>query len=107
MYLQKYLRTIENIDPGKIYVENVRSMYNIPRFAARLLCEMAVVDNIFIKKIGVICGNEECNRVIDQFNSNEEIPKIISCDICESEDREHSSFNTADLRRIEFYQLKK
>ena len=27
MSLQKFLQTIEGIDPGKIYVENVRSIY--------------------------------------------------------------------------------
>ncbi|MBK7882475.1 MAG: hypothetical protein IPJ81_00530 [Chitinophagaceae bacterium] len=50
MLLQKYLQTIEKINPNKIYVENVRGFFKVPTFVAKLMCEMAVVDKVFIKK---------------------------------------------------------
>jgi hypothetical protein len=104
MLLQKYLQTIDGIDPGKIYVENVRSLYNLPRFAARLICEMAVQENIFSKKVGLVCPN--CNRIIEEYNSIEEMPKEIHCHICESEEFENSDFTTETLRKEKYYKLK-
>ena len=82
MLLQKYLQTIEKINPNKIYVENVRGFFKVPTFVAKLMCEMAVVDKVFIKKIALICSNEDCNRVIASYNSANEIPEIITCSIC-------------------------
>ena len=104
MLLQKYLRTIENIDPGKIYIENVSSLYKIPRFAARVICEMAVQENIFVKRIGVVCPN--CDRIIEEYSSFSEIPETIECFICEAEDKKYS-FVTSNLQKIEFYKLEK
>jgi hypothetical protein len=103
MSLQKYLQTINGIDPGKIYIENVRSLYKLPRFAARLLCEMAVQDNLFTKKIGLVCPN--CNRILEEFDSYEQIPNEIECFICNTEEKEQSTFKTADLKKEEFYKL--
>ena len=105
MFLQKYLHTIEGIDPGKIYVENVRSLFNISHTLARFICEVAVKDSVFSKQIGLVCPN--CNRVIAHYSSIAKIPQNIVCHICESEEQEQYSFNTTDLQKIEFYQLKK
>lgn len=107
MSLTKYLKTIEGIDPGKIFVENIRSLYRIPKFAAVVLCETAVREEILIKKIGIICPNSDCNRIIESYDTSSDIAEIITCHICESENKEKSTFNTSDLDTIEFYQLKK
>jgi hypothetical protein len=108
MSLQKYLNIIKDVDAEKIYVENVRSIYNIPRLEARLLCEMAVTDNIFIKKIGLICPAPSCHsRIIAEYNSYADIPEEITCHICEAEDVEPYTYKTSGLKKIEFYQLKK
>jgi len=103
MLLQKYLQTIDNIDPGKIYVENVRSLYNLPRFAARLMCEMAVQEHIFTKKIGVVCPN--CNRIIEEFDNINQIPETIYCHICDAEDAEQNTYKTENLKKEEYYKL--
>jgi hypothetical protein len=107
MLLQKYLQTISNINPNKIYVENVRSYFKVPTVVAKLMCEMAVVDNLFIKKVGIICKNSECNRLIASYNSYAEIPETITCEICENEEKEIFTFKTKDLEKVDFYQLKK
>lgn len=105
MSLLKYFQGIHNIDPGKIYVENVRSILNVSTSAARTICEMAVRDNVFTKKIGVVCPND--NRIIAQYNSLSEIPEFTTCEICESEDRDQFTFQTNQLEKIEFYKLNK
>lgn len=103
MSFQKYLQTISNIDPGKIYVENIRSIMNVSQIKARTLCEMAVQQNLFVRKIGVVCPND--GRIIDEYDNEEQIPNFISCHICEIESKE-STFNTSNLKRIVFYKLR-
>lgn len=108
MSLQQYLQTIKGIDPGKIYVEHVRSAYNTTRLQARILCEMAVKENLFVKKIGLVCPAPTCHkRIIADFDSFDEIPEEITCDICEAEDNHPFTYKTSELEKIEFYQLRK
>jgi hypothetical protein len=67
---------------------------------------MAVSDKLFEKRIGFICPCPECNgRIIKEFKYGVSIPKVINCTICEAEGREESSYDTSDLKRIEFYKL--
>ena len=107
MLLLKYLQTISSVNPNKIYVENVRSFFKVPAFVAKVMCEMAVVDNLFIKKIGLVCPNSDCKRIIASYKSYNEIPDVITCSICEDEDKELHTFQTDKLEKVEFYQLKK
>lgn len=105
MSLTKYLNTIKSIDPGHIYIENVRSVLNVSRFRAILLCEMAVSYGTFEKKVGVFCPNED--RIIESYSAESEIPEEIKCFICEALDENDFVFKTNRLRKITFYQLRK
>lgn len=105
MSLQKYLQTINTIDPGKIYIENVRSILNVSKSSAKVICEMAVKENLFIKQVGLICPYDQ--RIISHYNSVDEIPDEVTCHICESEEREKFTFKTSELQKIVFYQLNK
>lgn len=105
MFLQKYLQTIEQVNPDRIYIENVRSFFNVPRIVAKLLCEMAVVDKTFSKKIGYLCPVH--NHIIESFREKEPVPENIVCDICEGEERATVEYKTNELNTIEFYQLLK
>jgi hypothetical protein len=105
MSLLKYLQTINTIDPGNIYVENVRSVLNISGSSAKLICEMAVQEKLFVKQIGLVCPNED--RIIKQYNSYDEIPEEITCQNCEAMEEDTFVFATSQLRKVEFYQLNK
>lgn len=105
MSLTKFLRKIGSINPEVIYVENVRSVLNVSTFNAKVICESAVAENLLLKKIGVICPND--GRIIESFDSVEEIPLTITCDICELDEIEPCTFNTVNLQKIEYYQLNK
>lgn len=105
MSLTKYLQTINTIDPGNIYIENVRSILNVSKSSAKQICEIAVSENLFIKKIGIVCPNED--RIIDEFDSIDEIPEEISCRNCEASEEDNFLFKTAQLKKIEFYKLNK
>ena len=102
-----YLKKIEQLNPAKIFVENVRSLFRISRLEARTLCEMAVMEKLFEKRVGFICPGSCCNeRILGDYNMNE-IPQYIDCHICEAEENDISTYNTKDLKKIEFYKLKK
>ena len=103
MSLDKYYKTISNIDSSNIYVENVRSLLNVSTFKARLYCEMAVQEKVFQKKYGVSCPND--SNIIKSYDSRELIPEEITCHICEGLEREECTFKTRKTDIIEFYQL--
>jgi hypothetical protein len=105
MLFQKFLQTISGIDPGKIYVENVRSIMNVSTEHARRICEMAVIDNIFERRIGLVCPND--NRILREFSNLVEIPEIITCSLCEANEEEESTFETSKLKKIVYYKMKK
>ena len=44
---------IEQLDPERIYIENVRSFFGISYSLARLLCEMAVESNYLSAAMGL------------------------------------------------------
>ncbi len=104
MSYQKYLQTISQIGTGKIFVENVRQFMNTNVKEARLLCEMAVQNKIFIRKIGLVCPND--NRIIREYDSTGEIPEIITCKVCEIDGIEPDTFRSDELRKITYYTLK-
>lgn len=106
MLSKKYFNTIKKLKPGNIYVENVRSLYNISTSKARVLCEMAVQDDVFVRRFGLVCPNTDCQRIIASYDSLESIPDTITCEICEMEGKEQFSFDTRDIQIIQFYQLK-
>jgi len=104
MSLTKYLQVIKGIDPGKIEVENVRSILNTSRFNAKLICELAVQDGLFEKRIGFICPNE--GKIIEDFDYNTvDFPETLTCNTCENDDQEQFAFKTSELRTVEFYRL--
>lgn len=96
---------INQLNPQRIYVENVRAIYNIPYFAAKLFCEMAVIEGIFVKKIGVECQNLECERIILSVGNTSDIPSIVSCKNCEILERDKFEFSEKELRKITYYVL--
>jgi hypothetical protein len=103
MSFQKYLQIINAIDPGKIYVESIRSILKVSTLKARTICEMAVQDNLFLRKVGVICPND--GRIIEEYEKESQIPEHITCKICELEDVHPCTFETKDLKTVIFYKL--
>lgn len=106
-FLDRKYDALNNIDPDRIYVENIRAFFGIPSILARLFCEMAVKQGYFVKKIAICCPNKDCERVIITVNRVAEIPEEISCLVCEANEASKYNFPIDEVERIEFYQLKK
>src|SRR5476651_394387 len=102
-----FLHKIKEIRPGNIYVENIRSVFDISRVEARTFCEMAVNSNIFERRIGLICPNSSCNgRILADYDSESDIPNEITCENCELEGEDSFVYDTSKLEKIEFYRLR-
>lgn len=106
-FLNNKAQILEKLDSQRIYVENIRAYFGVSTKVARFMCEMAVKDKLFKKKVGVCCNNIECERILKVADNKSEIEETLLCDICLSLEREEYEFNSKDLNFIEFYQLVK
>lgn len=104
-FLKKKANIVEATDPDRIYVENVRSFFNIPTRWARFLCKLAVRQGFFRRKFAVECKNSSCERIIRVYDNMEDIPESIECITCELNNEEIYAFKTKDLNIIEYYQF--
>jgi hypothetical protein len=102
---EKMLKAVSLLDPKRISLENVRSLFNISTFEAKAICKTAVKDGVFTKRIGVYCPNKNCERIIKSYNSENEIEEIVDCENCELSGEEMHEFKSNLLKREEFYQL--
>lgn len=104
-FIDKRLDVISATNPDRIYVENIRSFYNLNTPTAKTLCEMAVKENLFKRRIGVECPH--CAKLITHYNSENDIPEKIVCDNCLMLENEKHEFKKSEISKIEFYQLNK
>jgi hypothetical protein len=106
--IDKRLNLVASIDPERIYLENIRSFYNIPISIAKLFCEMALKENLFKKGFGIECPNDSCNnRLIATYNDKREVPDTILCESCQLLEKDKFEFNANEFKVIEFYKLNK
>lgn len=103
--VDKKLDIAEKTDPDRIYIENIREFYNLPYVAAKTLCEIATREHIFRKKIGILCPNDECRRIIKSYDMGEKQDETITCTHCLLRENERHSFDTKELDKVIFYQL--
>jgi hypothetical protein len=98
-------------DPDRLYFENIRSLYGGDREeykdAAKLVIELAVKHKVLIERIGFICPNEACGRIIKSYGALQEPHEYLLCTTCQSLEREPCVFESKNLRTITFYQLSK
>lgn len=104
-FVDKKLGIVQRTETECIYIENVRAFYNIPNWTAKFLCDVAVRENQFVKKIGVYCPH--CDRMVGSADRREDFPETITCDVCELMEEDEFEFHPLDKDFMEFYQLKK
>ncbi|TKC65173.1 hypothetical protein FBD94_01035 [Pedobacter hiemivivus] len=104
-FIAKKQELIAATDPNRIYVENIRSFFNIPNRLAKLFCNLAVREGVFREKIGIICYNKDCERIILSVDNLDQMPSVITCQSCQLREESEYDFNTASLSTIIFYQI--
>lgn len=96
---------IEQTDPRRIYPENIRSFLHIPLPLAKLLCDAAVFEGVFVKRIAYCCPNDDCGRIIETSAPGDQTDPQLICDVCEALERNRWSFPRSACRKMEYYAL--
>lgn len=96
---------VANTDPDRIHVESVREFFGVSRTMAETLCNLAVREGLFEKRVAVYCPNDECERVLATFAPNEKLPKEYYCELCEVMGREQFRFSRDEVKIKEYYKL--
>jgi hypothetical protein len=118
MWLEKFLDTIRRVlpsnplagkeealaqlDPEKIYKENVRSLLGVSEEEAERICETAVRQGLFSRGVEVLCPNGSAAAMAD---SEEELPPIVICWQEIDGHPEEAPLPTEQLRKVTFYRL--
>ena len=95
------IQALSEINPRRIYVENIRAVLGSSSWVARLICETAVRQGIFVKRIQVLCPD---GAVAITVPSVDEIPPTVRCWRELDGETEESIERSDRLDRIEFYE---
>ena len=95
---EKQAAALARLNPEKIYVENVRSVLDISAWRAKQICETAVRQGVFEKRIEVLCPD---GVVATSAPSEEQLPPKVIC----WENYEEVEVPTQQLRKNVFYRL--
>ena len=103
-FLNRKAKIVADTNPDKIFVENIRSFFNTSTREAKRICDIAVEEGVMKRKFAVRCKNKNCERIIQVFDSVEEIPETVYCRTCDIDGEEKSTFQTTELIIDEYFQ---
>jgi hypothetical protein len=96
-------KLIQETDPDRIYVENIRSFFAISHVTAKLLCDLAVKQGAFERRNGFLCPN--CKSIIGDFACGFDIPQTLKCESCEMMGEDRYTFKSSECQIIPFYKV--
>lgn len=96
------MRAFRDLSPQRIYVENVRSLLGTNSWIAKQICETAVRQGLFVKRIEVLCPD---GTVAVTVGNVDDIPATVQCRNEVDGETEETVEPTDRLDRLEFYQL--
>ena len=91
------MTAVTDLDPERIYVENVRSILGVPHLVAKAVCEIGVREGTLKRRYAYYCANND-HRVI--AISDEPLPasKDLTCEVCELTGGRTDTFPVETLR---------
>jgi hypothetical protein len=93
---------IAELNPDKIYIENVRSILNVSYENAKRICETAVRQGVFARSVEVMCPGGAVAAVAD---SEDKLPRTVHCWVDDSGHPAEIELATASLKKTVFYRL--
>lgn len=96
------MEALAQLDPQKIYVENVRTILRVPTPIAQKVCELAVQQGAFRKFVAVECpdGSEGA-----EAEREEDLPPTVPCYSEDGGFIREIDMPTSQLRKVTFYRL--
>jgi hypothetical protein len=96
------LKVFSALDTQHIYVENVRALLGVSTWIARQICETAVRQGLFVKRIQILCPD---GAVALTVANEQAVPDEVECWREVDGELEPVAERTERLDRLEFYQL--
>ena len=96
------LRALSELDPHKIYLENVRSILRVSSKKAQSICEAAVRQGIFEEYVELRCPD---GSVPASAKNESDLPSIVHCWIEEDGHEEETEMESAQLHKVTFYRI--
>ena len=103
--VERRAQLLEKTDPDRIFMENIRSFFHLPVSMAQFLCNQAVREGVFIRRIGYLCPNDDRHKLIFSIDDGEEVPERVICEVCQMRERFPSEFKVDTLPKFEFYKI--
>ena len=104
-FLDRKAELLSLTDPDRIYVENIRALFNLPTKVAKFLCELAVRSGQFEKVHGIKCPS--CGRTIKVSSDKSTLPSHITCAVCEALEKDTYDFEVSESMILTFYKLRR
>jgi len=96
------LDALEQLDPERMYVENVRSVLRVPFAVAQKICDLGVRQGALRRMVSVECPDgSEAARAEDE----RQLPESVSCYVEEQGFLRQMEIPTSKLRHVTFYRL--
>jgi|SRR5580692_253945 hypothetical protein len=99
---EKEAEMLSRLDPDKFYVENVRSILNVSYEAAVRICETAVRQGVFERRVEVLCPD---GAVATSAENEADLPEMVRCWHEEDGLVEPEELLTKTLEKTVFYRL--
>jgi hypothetical protein len=99
---EKEAEMLSRLNPDKFYIENVRSILNVSYAAAVRICETAVRQGVFERRIEILCPD---GAVAASAESEAGLPEMVRCWREEGGLLEPEELPTKTLEKVVFYRL--
>jgi hypothetical protein len=99
---EKQAELLSCLNPDKFYIENVRSVLGVSHAAAVQICEAAVRQGLFERRVEVVCPD---GAVVASADTEANLPETVRCWHEEQGLLEPEELPTRQLEKTIFYRL--
>lgn len=93
---------LSQLDPDKIYVENVRSVLDVSHRTAQAICETATRRGLFKRQVEVMCPDGSVAAIAE---AEDALPETVRCVVEQDGQPEEEEISTSTLHKSIFYKL--
>jgi hypothetical protein len=101
-FSEKEAEMLSNLNPEKFYAENVRHILGVSHASAVRICETAVRQGLFERRVEVICPD---GAVAASADTEDHLPALVRCWHQEGGFLEPNDIRTDTLEKAVFYRL--
>jgi len=96
------VRLLAKLNPDKFYVENVRAILGVSTRSATQICEIAVNQDLFERRVEVLCPD---GSVAASATTEDKLPSAVECEQEVNGFHDSQLLETRTLRKVTYYRL--